>query len=231
METQKTKLTRRAFLNKSLATGGMLALPLCQSKRASASRAVNPLNEAIPSRAPARPSKPRKLLIFELNVGYGGHRSIPTASKAFTLMGKKTGAFETVISKDPSVFEPENLKQFDAVFLNNTVGNLFTDPALRQSLIEFVYGGGGLMGVHGTTVAFTQWPGAREDWPEFGIMLGARGASHRDSDEHVIVKLDEPDHPINQVFGAAINFDVAIFCPGCQIPHVQPPGDSLFAGF
>jgi hypothetical protein len=32
-------------------------------------------------------------------------------------------------------------------------------------------------------------------------MLGARGASHRDSDEHVIIKLDDPDHPVNRPFG------------------------------
>ena len=32
-----------------------------------------------------------------------------------------------------------------------------------------------MMGVHGTSVAFTQWPGAVEDWPEFGLMLAARG--------------------------------------------------------
>jgi hypothetical protein len=116
-------------------------------------------------------------------------------------MGERTGAFTTIISRDPSVFKVEFLKQFDAVFLNNTVGNLFTDPELRQNLVEFVYGGGGLLGVHGTSVAFTQWPGAIEDWPEFGLMLGARGANHRDSDEHVFIKLDDPGHPLNQVFG------------------------------
>jgi type 1 glutamine amidotransferase len=87
------------------------------------------------------------------------------------------------------------------VFLNNNVGNLFEDAALRQSLVEFVYAGGGLMGVHGTSVAFTKWPGAIEDWPEFGVMLGARGANHRDSNEHVFIKLDDPTHPVNQVFG------------------------------
>ncbi|MHC4325737.1 MAG: ThuA domain-containing protein, partial [Planctomycetota bacterium] len=147
------------------------------------------------------PGSNRRLLIFDLNVGYGGHGSIPTANMAFTLMGKKTGAFETVISKNPSVFKRENLKQFDAVFLNNTVGNLFEDAGLRQSLLEFVYGGGGLMGVHGTSVAFTRWPGAHEDWPEFGIMLGARGANHKANDEHVHIKLDDPDHPVNRPFG------------------------------
>jgi len=159
------------------------------------------IEAAIPTKAIAVPRRHRKLLIFDLNVGYGGHRSIPTANLAFTLMGAKTGAFETVISRDPSVFKPESLRRFDAVFLNNTVGNLFEDPGLRQSLVEFVYGGGGLLGVHGTSVAFTRWPGAHEDWPEFGIMLGARGASHRDSDEHIFIKLDDPNHPLNQPFG------------------------------
>ncbi len=159
------------------------------------------IEAAIPGKAFIQPRKHRRLLIFELNVGYGGHGSIPTASLAFRLMGEKTGAFETVISKDPSVFRPESLKQFDAVFLNNTVGNLFEDPALRQSLVEFIYGGGGLLGVHGTSVAFTRWPGAYEDWPEFGIMLGARGANHRDSDERVFIKLDDPDHAVNLPFG------------------------------
>jgi type 1 glutamine amidotransferase/sugar phosphate isomerase/epimerase len=167
------------------------------------------IEAAIPDQAPARPAKPRKLLIFCLNVGYGGHRSIAHANLALTLMGRKTGTFETVVSDDPEVFRPESLRQFDAVFFNNTVGNQFTDPALRQSLADFVYGGGGLMGVHGTTVAFTnwpsgkftKWPGAKEDWPEFGRMIGARGTNHRNAKEEVTIRLDEPDHPINAVFG------------------------------
>ena len=159
------------------------------------------IEEAIPNEALAAPRKPRKLLIFDLNVGYGGHGSIAHANLAFKLMGEKTGAFETVVSRDPAVFKRETLKQFDAVFFNNTVGNLFEDPQLRKNLIEFVYGGGGLLGVHGTSVAFTRWPGAHEDWPEFGRMIGARGANHRESDEHVFIKLDDPAHPITGPFG------------------------------
>ena len=105
------------------------------------------IEQALPAKAPAAPKKARKLLIFPVNVGYGnGHASIPHASLAFSLMGKKTGAFETVVSRDPEVFRPQSLKQFDAVLLNNTVGNLFTDPELRRSLMDFVSGGGGLLG-------------------------------------------------------------------------------------
>ncbi len=159
------------------------------------------IRAALPAQAPARPTRPRKLLLFVRNVGYGGHPSAEYANHAFTLMGEKTGAYQAVVRRDPEVFRRESLRQFDAVFLNNCVGNLFTDPELRRNLVEFVTGGGGLLGVHGTTVAFTQWPGAVEDWPEFGQMIGARGAAHRDSREHVFIKLDDPAHPLNAVFG------------------------------
>ena len=199
-------LTRRGFLGRAALTTGALAGPWSGWLRAYAQGDVSAddrrkIEAALPAQTFVKPRKPRKLLIFDLNVGYGGHGSIRTANLAFTLMGQKTGAFETVVSRDPAVFRPESLRQFDAVFFNNTVGNCFTDPALRQSLVEFVYGGGGLMGVHGTSVAFTQWPGAIEDWPEFGLMIGARGANHRANDERVFVKLDDPAHPVNQPFG------------------------------
>ena len=36
---------------------------------------------------------------------------------------------------------------------------------------------------------------------------------------------------VNQVLGAAVYFHIAVFIPRCQITHVQPPIDNLFAGF
>ncbi|MFO7904560.1 MAG: ThuA domain-containing protein [Pirellulaceae bacterium] len=106
-----------------------------------------------------------------------------------------------MISRDPAVFEKDHLQQFDAVCLNNTVGNLFSDPKLRQNLLEFVLGGGGMLGIHGTTVAFTDFEkGARETWPEFARMLGGRGAAHLAQDERVVVQLDSPHHPLNRPF-------------------------------
>ncbi len=159
------------------------------------------IRAALPERATVSPQKPRRLLVFVRNVGYGGHPSAEYANHAVTLMGEKTGAFAAVVRRDPEVFRRDSLEQFDAVFFNNCVGNLFTDPELRRNLVEFVTGGGGLLGVHGTTVAFTQWPGAVEDWPEFGYLIGARGAAHRESTEHVFIRLDDPGHPLNAVFG------------------------------
>lgn len=163
------------------------------------------IEKAIPAQATAKALKPRRLLIFNRNVEYNGHRaSILAGSEAFTQFGKRTGAFEATVTEDPAVFDRDSLRQFDAVFLNNNIGNTVAEPERRKNLLEFVTAGGGLMGVHGTSVAFTkwQWP-PLEDWPEFGHLLGARGANHRGGylQEPIVMGLDDPTHPLLGVFG------------------------------
>ena len=163
------------------------------------------IEKVLPAQATANPLKPRKLLIFNRNVEYDGHRaSILAGSEAFRQFGKKTGAFEAIISEDPAMFDRQTLAQFDAIFLNNNIGSCVSEPERRKNLLEFVTRGGGLMGVHGTSVAFTkwQWP-PLEDWKEFGHMLGARGAKHRGGyvKEPIVMALDDPAHPLVDVFG------------------------------
>jgi len=163
------------------------------------------IEEAIPRTAPALPAKPRKLLIMDLNVGRHGHPSIPHANLAVELMGKKTGAYEAVFSNDRAILQADNLRQFDAVFLNNTIGPIFDTPELRASFQAFIHNGGGLIANHAVTVT-------SQDWPEFGEILGARGASHRDADEKVIIKLDDPDSPLNAAFaGRSFEFTDEVF--------------------
>ena len=161
------------------------------------------IEQAIPTEAVVQPKKARTLLIYDVNVDHGGHPSIAYANLAFTLMGQKTGAFEVVISRDPQVFQKESLQNFDAILFNNTVGNSFTDPQLRRNIEDFVRFGGGIMGIHGTTAGFENWSGAyagTDDWPEFGEMIGGRGANHREHDETVFVRVEEPYHPLTQFF-------------------------------
>jgi type 1 glutamine amidotransferase len=149
---------------------------------------------ALPAKAPATPRQPRKLLIFN---GSANHPSVPYADLAMQLMGEKTGAFTTTISGDPSVLQAESLKQYDAVYLNNNVGtqvDVFGTPELRQGFLDYVANGGGLVASHGTSVASPKWT-------EFGELLGATGASHRESDEKAIVHVEDPNHPITRAFG------------------------------
>ena len=149
--------------------------------------------EALPAKAPAAPRRPRKLLIFD---GLANHPSVPYADLAMQLMGEKTGAFTATISGDVSALQADNLRQFDAVYLNNNVGtavDVFGTPELRQGFLAYVANGGGLVANHGTSVA-------SPNWKEFGELLGASGASHRESDEKAIVQIEDPSHPITRAF-------------------------------
>lgn len=148
---------------------------------------------ALPAKAVATPRRPRKLLIFD---GSANHPSVPYADLAMQLMGEKTGAFTATISGDPSVLQADSLKQYDAVYLNNNVGttvDVFGTPELRRGFLDYVSNGGGLVASHGASVA-------SPNWKEFGELLGASGASHRESDEKAIVHIEDPSHPITRAF-------------------------------
>jgi uncharacterized protein len=100
------------------------------------------------------------------------HASVPYANYAIYQMGVKTGAFETYFTSDTLAFARDILQQFDGIVLNNTVGVLFENTEMRQDLLDYVYGGGGIMGIHGGAGAtFVQYP-VYDHFPEFGEMMG-----------------------------------------------------------
>jgi type 1 glutamine amidotransferase len=156
------------------------------------------ITAAIPQKPAATPKASRKLLIYDANIGYGGasggHRSIPAANMAIELFAKATGAYQAEFSNDLDNFKYDRLRQFDAVFLNNTVGQIFVDPEIRAGLSRFVREGGGLAGYHGTSHASM-------DWTEFGEMIGAVEGSHREPTEIATVKIDDPASPLVAAFG------------------------------
>ena len=78
------------------------------------------IEAALPEKAPAKPARPRKVLVFTLATGYV-HESIPTGARAIAMLGKKTGAYDTVISRDPAMFEPDRLKEFDCIVMVSTL--------------------------------------------------------------------------------------------------------------
>lgn len=156
------------------------------------------ITAAIPRKPAAAPKASRRLLVYDANIGYGGtgggHRSIPAANMAIELFATTTGAYEAVFSNDLENFKYDRIRKFDAVFLNNTVGQIFVDPEIRAGLSRFVREGGGLAGYHGTSHASM-------DWPEFAQMLGAVEGSHREPTEIATVKIDDPTSPLVAAFG------------------------------
>jgi type 1 glutamine amidotransferase len=118
---------------------------------------VQAMLTALPSAAPARPARARHVLVLADSPGFT-HSSIPLAARMVDELGRKTGAWSTTVSYDPGVITSENLKQYDAIVLDSTVG-AFLDEAgdqtataeRRAAFLAFVRGGKGLVGIHAAT--------------------------------------------------------------------------------
>jgi len=181
---------------KAISTG--LLIVWCLSLAANVSCAavsadeILKMEQAMPAKPARPPEKPRKILVFNLCNGFK-HSSIPYWDKALEIMGKKTGAFQVEISNDMSAFDAENLAKFDAVCLNNTTGLKFSQSQ-RESLMNFVKGGKGIIGVHAATDNFY-------DWPDAAKMMGGQFSGHPWGGGGTwAIKIDEPSHPLTAAF-------------------------------
>ncbi|MBN1675844.1 MAG: DUF1080 domain-containing protein [Kiritimatiellae bacterium] len=171
---------------------GMLLLCRQAPSAAAAPKPASPqqiakMEAAAPAKPRAKPEKPRRLLVFSLCQGFV-HGSIPVAAKAVEILGRKSGAYETVLSEDMAVFDSDTLAQFDAVAFNNTTRLKFANPEHRKALLDFVKSGKGLVGLHAATDNFY-------DWPEAAAMMGGLFSGHP-WNEAVAVKVEDPTHPL-----------------------------------
>ena len=168
-----------------------------QQQRGPTEEEIKKMEDAMPTEAVVKPEKPRKLLVID-KVGGFYHDSIPYWNKALEIMGEKTGAFSVTVSDDVNMFSPENLDQFDAVCLNNSVSlPLSPDktPELCKSLMDFVKGGKGIMAIHAGTDTFYAQPYV---WEEGSEMLGGKFTGHPWTAGRTewAVKIDEPNNPL-----------------------------------
>ncbi|MCC6154668.1 MAG: ThuA domain-containing protein [Candidatus Hydrogenedentes bacterium] len=151
------------------------------------------MEAALPAQARVMPTAPRKLLVFTLCKGFV-HSSIPLGAKMLESMGTKTSAYTTTVSDDPNVFAADSIKQFDAVCMLNTTGELFDDAKFKKSFVEFVKSGKGLIGIHAATDCFYKWS-------DYGDMMGGYFDGHPwGAGDTVTCKLDDPAHPLNAAF-------------------------------
>ncbi len=154
------------------------------------------IREVAPSQPRVTPQQPRKLLVIDLSKGFK-HSSIPYWNAALEIMGEKSGTYKAEISSDLNMLRAENLRRFDAVCLNNTTKlgiNPEDNPEICKGLMDFIHGGGGLVGIHAATDNFYVWPEAQE-------MMGGKFTGHPWTSKGTWgIKLDEPDHPLLRAF-------------------------------
>jgi hypothetical protein len=83
----------------------------------------------------------------------------------------------------------------------------------KKALLDFVSGGKGLIGCHAATDCYY-------NWKEYGEMIGGYFTGH--PYYPIVVKIDDPDHPVNAVFekkGFAITDEMYVFGPRNPQPY------------
>lgn len=174
---------------------------------------VQKIEKIAPDNPAVQPKKERKILVFDKFTGFN-HWVIPHATAVIRVLGEKSGAYKTDVTKDLSVFDPKILKNYDAVVLNNncSVGprrNQILDmldedkslteeqkikkaAELENNLVNYVKKGGGLMVVHGAIVMQNNSEAVSE-------MIGGSFDYHPPQQE-ITLELAEPDHPLLKAF-------------------------------
>src|SRR6185436_17901617 len=74
------------------------------------------IDAAIPKTAPAKPQRPRRMLITNLSMRDGkpvrgsSVNTLPACNYAIGQLGKRTGAYEPVFSDDIEMFRPDKIR-------------------------------------------------------------------------------------------------------------------------
>jgi type 1 glutamine amidotransferase len=129
----------------------------------------------------ATTNQKNKILVFSKTAGFR-HASIPKGKEALLLMGKQNN-FLVDTTEDATVFNSNNLKQYDAVIFLSTTGDIFNNE--QQTAFEnFIRSGKGFVGIH--AAADTEY-----EWPWYNRLVGAYFVSHPKQQK---AKLTVTDH-------------------------------------
>jgi type 1 glutamine amidotransferase len=123
--------------------------------------AVDAMVAALPTTPGMKPMHQRRLLVMA-HTGAGGfvHASIPLAAKAVEALGNQGGLWTTTVSYDAADINTDNLKKYDAIFLDSTTACFLDDQdpsvtaARRAAFLHFVRGGKGVAGIHAASDSY-----------------------------------------------------------------------------
>jgi len=179
----------------------------CPQKQFANPADISAMIAALPDKPYATPQSLRHVLVLGRATGWV-HTSIPLAAKMVEYLGDKTGAWMTTITYDAAAITPENLKQYDAIFLDSTTGAFLDHPnnkaatdLRRRALLDFVKSGKGLAGIHAATDSYhTTGAAPTGTWPEFNEMIGGFFKFHWPYPTLIRVKIDDPQSPLTVMF-------------------------------
>ncbi len=102
------------------------------------------IRKLAPDEARVAPSKKHRVLLFSLSTGFQ-HWNTPHIAAVVKTIAEKAAVCEVVACDDIEMFEPENLKRFDAVILNNNCPtppewHIFLDVLVKRAKEYGKYG-------------------------------------------------------------------------------------------
>jgi len=158
---------------------------------------------------PSPPPPAHRVLVYTLSAGFE-HDVVKRAKpdelslveQALVDLGRASGAFEAVPTRDASEFDPEKLARYDLVVFYTT-GELPLTEAQCRSLLDFVKNGGAFAGVHCATDTFYAVP-------EYGEMVGAYFDGHP-WHEKVRVKVEDREHVATKHLGESFEITDEIY--------------------
>ncbi|MGE0407477.1 MAG: ThuA domain-containing protein, partial [Candidatus Korobacteraceae bacterium] len=200
-----------AGLDQVLAAFEAAFIPVAVARLADVGRSTPPRGEealsqedktkvtaAVPAKASAKPKKLRKLLVVDLN---GNHPSTASANFALKLWAERTQAFTPVFSNDFDNLKYPKIRDYDAVFFNNTMVFLtIPDHEVREGLLRFIREGGGFAAYHASIAT-------SPNWDDYTDLIGVRLAGSSippaaippkvDADHQKgVVRIDDPRSPL-----------------------------------
>lgn len=159
--------------------------------------------------APKQPLRPGRVLVYTVSAGFEHevvHRAEPAelslVEQALVDLGKRTGDFEAVVTRDAHDFTPAKLAKIDLVFFYTT-GELPLSKDEREALLAYVRDGGAFAGSHCATDTFYEVP-------EYGQMVGAYFDGHPWHQE-VRVKVEDRENPATKHLGDSFSITDEIY--------------------
>lgn len=127
-----------------------------------------------------------KILFYTKNGEGYVHDNIPNSIQMIRELSQDHG-FSVDATEDPTVFNDENLKQYDVIVFSNTNNNVFDTDGQKVAFMRYIQAGGGFVGIHSAS-------GTERKWRWFKQLLGATFYWHDKFQPFEVIVLDE-DHP------------------------------------
>ena len=195
----------------------------------------------------SNPPKKIKAVLVYSHEGTGSYRHTNgiTAGNALIVSLGAAHGFTVTVSEDPNFMTYDNMKKFDVIVFNNTVGASIPSTPSQEAFVKYMNEGGGFLGIHGAMDHHDYWKWYADEGVDFNghtsgtcfVNVDTAGLKNPEYGEitgifpktHFLVDEEWYAFKTNPRDGADIILTVDETSPGWGIPATQKMGDHAVA--